>query len=196
LDVNLTGAFAANIGLMQQPKTDYLPIITQIATTFLTAAVTLAAVFLTQHLASKSAAKKHAKEEKEKKMEKRKIVYQQFLIEFSEPLSGLIGLEEFKKVTKLYLIAALNAAEFGNLRLPGSIKIDLTYPALFNGKTPGGRTFKRPLWTLQDFIEAILNARLGDIGSKQSEYLTEIQRIGVGDFGLLLSKTLLEQKTN
>ena len=194
MDINLTGALAANVSLMQPTKTDYLPLITQIGTTILTAIVTLGAVFLTQQLASNEAARKHAEEEIKKNMEKRKRVYQKFLTEFSEPLPAFIALDDFKRITDSYLNAALNAAEFGNLRLPYPIENDLNeYPKLLI-ETSKGVASERPLWTLQDFIEAILNARLWGIGAEQEKYLKAIQGIGGGNFGPLLSKTLLEQR--
>jgi hypothetical protein len=115
MDVNLTGVLAANVSLMQQSKTDYLPLLTQIITTMLTALVTLGAVYLAQHLGAKSEARKHEEEKKERWLESRKSAYQDFMEVFSSPLKRDINWDfDFPALTKDHLKVAINAVKFGD----------------------------------------------------------------------------------
>jgi hypothetical protein len=195
MDINLTGALVANVSLMQSPKTDYLPLYTQIWTTILTAGVTLGGVYLAQYLASKSEAGKRANEEKEKYYHEKKRAYQEFLSEFSEPIL-VSNIYEFKKVTGSYLNTAMNLAKFGNIRLTSPIANDLDnpqYPTLLTQEYDG-QIEERPLWTLEDFIEAILNTRLWKIDD-QLGYLNAIRSIGSENFGPLLLSVLMTERT-
>lgn len=115
MDVNFTGAIAANVSLMQPSKTDYLPLLTQIITTLLTAVVALVSVYLAQYLGAKSEAKKREEEEKERLLESRKDAYQDFMEVFSSPLKQDINWAiDFNDLTRDHLRIALNAVEFGD----------------------------------------------------------------------------------
>jgi hypothetical protein len=115
MDLNLTGALAANISLMQPSKTDYLPLLTQIMTTLLTAFVTLGAIYLAQYLNTKSDARKRELEEEVKWQEDKKYAYRNFMEVFSSPISPNIDWNAgFSEITREHLEAALKAVEFGD----------------------------------------------------------------------------------
>ena len=115
MDVNLTGAIAANLSLLQPLKTDYLPLLTQITTTLLTAAVALVSIYLAQHLSARSEAIKREEEEKERLIESRKNAYQDFIDVFSSPIKQDINWAlDFNDLTRDHLRIALNAVEFGD----------------------------------------------------------------------------------
>lgn len=114
MDVNLTGALAANISLMQGSTAQYSFFNEQIITTLLTAGVTLGAVVLTHYLTTKYETRKRDLEEKEKWLESRKDAYGNFLDVFSMPIGSDQYDLEFSSLTKDHLEAALRAVEFGD----------------------------------------------------------------------------------
>jgi hypothetical protein len=204
MDINLTGALATNVSLMQSPKTDYLPLLTQIIATLLTIGATLGGVYLKGHLDEKAEAAKRGREEEEMYYKRKKMAYQEFLSAFSEPIDlGRLGheIEEertdyFRELTRGYLDIAMNAAEFGNIRLSSPINTDpiseeRMYPTLLT-ENVRGITEERPLKTLEDFVEAILNTRiLKSRSADQFRYLESIRLIGSIEFGPLMLAALI-----
>ena len=147
MDVNLTGALAANISLLQPSKTEYLPLLTQIMTTLLTAFVTLGAVYLSQYLSGKSDARKRDAEEKEKQQENKKNAYRDFMEVFSSPIeSGIRWDTDFPDITREHLMVALRAVEFGD---------ELADPSI-NLKVSGN---DKEILSLSDLIKFILELR-------------------------------------
>lgn len=190
IDVNLTGAVAANISLLQPTKTDYLPLWTQVITTVLTAGVTLGGVYLNQYLNNKAAENKRVEEEKETRAESQKNACQTFLDVFSKPIpfyyykwddnpaimSEIMG--KIDDLSSTQLKAALDVIGFWDVVLPTPVEY---------------RFLHRTIKSLNDIVETLLELRFSEkFGNSQKiEGLSALREIVSGEFSPIILKSLM-----
>ena len=219
MDVNLTGALAANVSLMQPSKTDYLPLITQIITTLLTIAATLGGVYYAQYLLAQSEAKKHAEDEMESWINNQKEALQEFLDVFSRPMPDTPVLLDLNMLDRPYegpdmrtfvefssaiLKAALRVIEFGDVSLSRSVDIKTYVELVFGESSTGIYDYNWKIESLNDVIKILLTLRYvsepqsGDYKVRHINHVKRvngielIRRICIEEFSSMFLQFLLE----
>lgn len=180
MDLNLTGAIAANISLMQPKESDYTQIYLQIITAIITAIVTLVAVFLGQYLNSQSEKEKREYEKKKNWLEAKRLSYLKFLDVISKPIDESNGAYDILNIS-------LEAAAFGNKILPSAVHVNL--------KNDKGIDYPITIGSLEEFIENILKIKYPSETNSfnQSNNLDKLRETAAENFRPLFLRFLMEE---